>query len=307
MSKLTAGLAALILVTASLGAAEELHPGDSIRLEFPDLPPTFLAMKTGQPIVPQLTVRLPEDYVPSRRFPLFVFIQGGDGGRGDADVRQYIGDRGFITANLPLFVKSLTPPPTAVVIPEDLLHTFSPEDAADLKALAQVQIPGIVSADDAPVLTSSWAAMLQKLNARIPNIDPEQSVIAGFSNGGHAIGYVLAGRDPFLRRNFHSFAMIEGGVGAMLDGNAWLTPDLAGSRILVMFSDSGKNEGPQAEKFRPLVLKIVKRFIEQATERRLDSTLEVMSGAGHMFPPDYQTWFKTWCAEKTALGGRSTR
>jgi hypothetical protein len=293
MSKLVASLAAFILVTASLAAAAELQPGDSIRLEFPNLPPTLLAMKTGQPIVPQLTARLPQDYVSSRRFPLFVFIEGGEGGRGDADVRHYIGDRGFVTVNLPLFVKSLTPPPTSLVIPEDLAHSLPPEDAAALEELAQVQIPGVITANDEPVLASSWAAMLQKLKERIPNLDPKYSIIAGFSNGAHAIGYVLAGRDPFLRRNFHSFAMIEGGVGALLEGKAWLTPDLAGSRILVMFSDSGKNEGPQAKKFRPLVVQIARRFTELATEKYLDSTLEVMAGAGHTFPPAYQAWFKT--------------
>jgi len=45
-------------------------------------------------------------------------------------------------------------------------------------------------------------------------------------------------------------------------------------------------------------------FTELAGEQHIDATMELMPGAGHTFPPEYQAWFRTWCAEKPAPEGR---
>src|SRR5881394_872910 len=52
-------------------------------LEFPDLPDTLATMTTGERKPARLTVRLPANYSRDGKFPLFVFLNGNDGGRGD--------------------------------------------------------------------------------------------------------------------------------------------------------------------------------------------------------------------------------
>jgi len=285
-------LTVTILIAACLGAAvghaaDELKPDSTITIECPDLPQTFKEMKTGQHIVPTLTARLPKDYTADKKFPLFVFLEGGDGGDGHCYVREYIGDHGYIAVSMPLFKKSMAPPTTPPAFPPDLLSNLPPKASAFLMGMAHN--PGIINSDDAVVLASSWTEMLQKLAQKAPNIDPSRSVIAGFSNGAHAIGAVLASRGPFLRQNFHYFAMVEGGTDAQLDGGPWLTPDLADSHILIMYSDSA------GDPIRDMVLVIEKRLTDLAAERRLDVTLQLMPGANHSFHKQYYSKLTDWC------------
>ena len=59
-----------------------LEPGKFLRVNFPDLPPTLLAMTTGNDIPTAVLVRLPESYNSEDKFPLYVFLEGGNGGAG---------------------------------------------------------------------------------------------------------------------------------------------------------------------------------------------------------------------------------
>ena len=100
------------LIALMLGMSCALHaepvkllPNAQFTLEFPELPATYYQQKTGKETVPQLSAQLPEDYAAGKTFPLFVFIDGGNGGAGAnvAFTRSIIGPRGFIAVNLPLF------------------------------------------------------------------------------------------------------------------------------------------------------------------------------------------------------------
>src|SRR5262245_13397068 len=88
------------------GAANvKLEPNARWSLDLPELPDTLAPMSSGQKQPPRLTVQLPENYSRDGKFPLFVFLNGGDGGRGDSlplDCRT-VGSNDFICANLPLF------------------------------------------------------------------------------------------------------------------------------------------------------------------------------------------------------------
>src|SRR5258705_3179795 len=77
-------------------------------LEFPDLPDTLATMTTGERQPARLTVRLPANYSRDGKFPLFVFLNGNDGGRGDTLPldRETVGSNDFICANLPLFKRA---------------------------------------------------------------------------------------------------------------------------------------------------------------------------------------------------------
>ncbi|MCI0588340.1 MAG: hypothetical protein L0323_16030 [Planctomycetes bacterium] len=70
-----------LLFTAgpTLGQAA-LAPGQTMRLEFPELPPTFQAMWDSTDAKPAVSVRLPDDSAAEGAFPLFVRLEGGHGG-----------------------------------------------------------------------------------------------------------------------------------------------------------------------------------------------------------------------------------
>ncbi|MCC6737979.1 MAG: hypothetical protein IT452_02955, partial [Planctomycetia bacterium] len=156
-------LAAVVSVAVSSADAQEkdgepakpdLKPGSRMILKFPELPRTLYAMVHGEETAPQICVSLPENYSPDRKFPLFAFIWGGDGGdctgagRGPAVMSK----KDCIFVNLPLFKKTWNPD--------------GPFEGrlVDLK-------------EDAEVICSSYAAMMKKLYEVIPNIDTANNII----------------------------------------------------------------------------------------------------------------------------------
>src|SRR5262245_3718039 len=83
----------------------KLEPNATVRLDFSNLPDTLATISSGQKQPARLTAQLPENYSRDHKFPLFVFINGGDGGRGDSLPldRRTVGSNDFICVNLPLF------------------------------------------------------------------------------------------------------------------------------------------------------------------------------------------------------------
>ena len=97
---------ALSVIPLASGAADvALEPDARWQLEFPDLPDTLATMTTGERQPARLTVRLPANYSRDGKFSLFVFLNGGDGGRGDTLPldRKTVGSNDFICVHLPLF------------------------------------------------------------------------------------------------------------------------------------------------------------------------------------------------------------
>ena len=94
----------------------KLEPNAMLSFEFPDLPETYFAhfhKVDGQKHPAKLTAQLPENYSPSGKFPLFLFLSGRNGGPGDnaAFVRRIIGSRDYIAVNVPLFKDTTHPAP----------------------------------------------------------------------------------------------------------------------------------------------------------------------------------------------------
>ncbi|MCX7827397.1 MAG: hypothetical protein N2689_17845, partial [Verrucomicrobiae bacterium] len=76
-------LVVLLCVAASVAASEptpQLAPGSKFTIVFPDMPPTFYCLDTGQKIPAQMTVFLPTNYDRNRKHPLLIFLEGGNGG-----------------------------------------------------------------------------------------------------------------------------------------------------------------------------------------------------------------------------------
>ena len=80
-------MALSLVATAVLSAtdkepAPKLIPGTKITTSFPDMPPTFNALAQKKEVKAQMTVFLPFNYAPGRKFQLLVLLNGGDGGDG---------------------------------------------------------------------------------------------------------------------------------------------------------------------------------------------------------------------------------
>ena len=65
-----------------LGAEEapQLLPGSTFTVQFPEMPPTFCDLAEKKDVKAQMTVFLPRNYDPQRKHPLFIFLNGSDGG-----------------------------------------------------------------------------------------------------------------------------------------------------------------------------------------------------------------------------------
>lgn len=256
-------------VDAAVGTADPgrpvlpLEPNAALRFEFPNLPETLAGTSSGKKRPPTLTAVLPPDYTTRRDFPLFVYLLGGPGGRGEeADLalgRSVIGPKGWIVATMPLFKRKLDPA----------------EPSGGL----------MVSMDDFAVISAAYRTMLERLSAAVPNIDPGKSVFGGHSNGAHTVGVLLAGQDEFIFSRFGSFFLHEGGVGPLF-ANVLHKRTFRGERFLVM--TGGGSERTPAPVSAVALLKL------QVERSKLDFTFVTMEGYGHDQPPEYLRVVGNW-------------
>jgi hypothetical protein len=166
--------------------APKLVPGSTLTITFPEMPPTFHALYVKKDLKTQMTVLLPRHYDPSRKHPLLVYLNGGDGGNGDTlGVACGIsGQQDFVCVSTPLFKadKPWTPGFGFIMIEADGKYMWP-----------------------------FFKTMLDKVEALVPNIDPAHRVLGGFSNGAHATAALIDGSDGEVTRLFSAFLFVEGG------------------------------------------------------------------------------------------------
>ena len=267
----------LIVIVALLASPSALFcdepklvPNAKLTFEFPELPETFYTQSTGDKRPAMLTAQLPENYTREGRFPIFVFINGGNGGRGDSlTARSIAGPRDFIAVSLPLFKDKA--PANAPQIPGFKLNP------------AQIILPG-----DGAILSRAYVPMLKKLCDTVPNIAKEHSVLGGFSNGAHAASALVADGDEFILSHFTAFCFYEGGIAVALNPAALHRPGLKGSRLIALFGDGGDIAG------RKLAEPFLVELTAQASAAKLDFTRIVMRGHGHEMPPEYTKLLGNW-------------
>ena len=205
-------LALSVVVSARGAAGNALEPNARWQLEFPDLPDTLATMSTGQRQPPRLTVQMPANYSREGKFPLFAFLNGDNGGRGDTLPHdpKTIGSNDFICVSLPLFKRA-----------------FDKRDGV------------LVTVDDFVTASRAYRVMFQKLFDTVPNIAAERSALGGFSNGAHMTALLLAGDDDFILSHFRAFYFVEG--GNPLVANALHRVALKPCRFLLMCGDEGND------------------------------------------------------------------
>jgi hypothetical protein len=261
---ITGSLAAIAL-TSSASRADEiapLQPGAVIEIPFAgdQLPPTLYSMMNGVVSAPVLTIQLPDDYEPHKRYPLVLYVPGNDGGpKGNiSNARTIAGPRGWIAATLPLFKKSIDPS----------------EPAAGV----------IVGLEDYAVLSIAYRTMLGRLFDRVPNIDREKSAMVGFSNGAITIAVLLSNHDEFVLTHFRSFCLVDHGMFHLTDLHKQRA---RGGRFLILVGDR-QDYGRD--------LKLRQSQLQQDSWRLLgvDVSYRVLEETGHEFRERHMAIVQDW-------------
>jgi len=178
----------IVWVSMGLGAraddaAPKLEPGKAVTIEFPEMPPTMYESIHHERTKPAMTISLPKNYDAAKKFPLLVFLQGGDGSAArQANVARAVTElQDFVCVSMPYFRKSIEKP--------------------ELKILEE----------DYRFMWPLHKQMLARLDQLVPNIDPQRRVIGGFSNGGHTTAAMIDIIGDEFTSYFSAYLFVEGG------------------------------------------------------------------------------------------------
>jgi len=224
-------------------------PGASLKFDFPEL----TVDRHGA--MAACNVKLPAGYEAGKKYPLVAWLGGGEGGNNPSG--SFLPEGDFILVGLP-YPKGANNP-------------------------AQANMVG----DYAKV----WAYqrfMLDEIAKVVPNIDKSHSIIAGFSNGGHAIdGMLRLSSGPKLTEYFGVFIFADGG-GTTYTSKGSLA-DLKGKFAYACWgSEKGSNKPATSQ--LPKALK-AKGATVLGSE---------MAGVGHAFAESEHPKVAEWL-EKVAL------
>jgi hypothetical protein len=227
----------------------QVAPGAALKFDFPEL----TVDRKGA--LAACHLKLPADYDAAKKYPLVVWLGGGEGGNQPNSSFLPAGD--FILVGLPY-----------------------PKGANNPK---QANMVG----DYAKV----WAYhrfMLEEIAKVIPNLDRSRSVIAGFSNGGHAIdGMLRLSTKPRLTDHFGVFIFVDGGGTAYSSLGA--LNDLKGKFAYACWGELKGSNKPNTSHL-PAALK-AKGATVAGSE---------MAGVGHAFGETEKPKIAEWL-EKVAL------
>jgi hypothetical protein len=245
----------------------KLRAGATIEFRFPELPQTLWSRVHRKRNVTKMLVCLPENYEPGRKFPLFVYLNGGEGSSGAkvhaTQIRKVSGTRDLIAVSLPLFKKELDP------------NEF----------LGGILISAF---DDYPIISRCYRKMLSKLFETIPNIASGEGAFGGFSNGGHTTSILLSALDPFILRHFRHYFFVDGGTFlTSLHKN-----HLRNKRILYLVGGSRRKE------WRRHWIDGLKSICYSGRLRKLDITYFPMPGVEHAFPEAHMPTLRAWVKQE---------
>lgn len=241
------------------GFTSNLIPGQVLTYEFPKLPKT-LAGNT-----PIITLRLPDHYTTQKTYPLFIFLYGGEGGKGDRidTPLAVVGKEDYIIGNFPLFGQK---------------NVSEPHDGI------------LVSFDNYSDISLAIQEFMTKIDETIPNINSEKSVMGGSSNGAHTIALLLSALNPRVLESFHNFFFIDGG-----EDWTWAslsrTSKLKNHRFLLVY---GGGKLGRAEWWRKHTLNRGRSYHEFAKKWDIDLEYKVVSGFNHGFHEAYYPIIRRW-------------
>ena len=244
-------LLCILFITTTIAQAQDLTHGKVNELSFSEagFSPTLHAMMTGTTVTPTMTYRLPDDYNPSKIYPLLVYVPGFDGGlKGNiGNALTMAGPRGWIVASLPLFKKTID----------------ENEPAGGI----------LVSFEDFSVIAKSYEIMLSRLFSLVPNIDSKKSAMVGFSNGALTIAVLVSLHDEFILDHFKNFCLVDHGMFHLMDLHKKGARD---ARYLVLVGD-------KQEYGRDLKIRQSQLLEDEMKLLGVNLTSRIMKNTGHEF------------------------
>jgi predicted peptidase len=231
-------------------------PGKTHTMEFPELPAPFYTLVRDTVIPARMSVYLPENFSTDRTFPLFLWFSGGHGGTG-ANLKlpkTITENQDYISANFTLFKETFEP--------------MKPDSSNSIWRW-------LVRDWDHEIIWTAYSVMLKELHERIPNIDRNNSVVGGFSNGAHTTVALLNGKND-IRQYFRRFIIADGGI--FLQNRK----ELQGISLIIFNAENNDNTTPLKYIFRDL------RICD------IDVSYVLMDNADHSFHPEYYSNLREW-------------
>ena len=231
---------------AGIPPATSLKAGATLRLDFPELAPDRQGRMTA------CVLSLPTGYDPAKKFPLVVWLAGGEGDH--LPSRAFLPPGDHVAAGLPY--------PKGAVNP------------------AQASMVG-----DFATIWSYHRAMLDEIHRQVPNLDRRRSVLAGFSNGAHAMDGMLrlAGNGPRLTDYFGAFVFADGGGTAYTARDG--LPPLTGLPAYVCWGEKSPNKLTSS------------RLARELRSAGALVTADETTGGGHAFGAEDHRRVAAWLTE----------
>ncbi len=158
-------------------------PGQTFDLIFPDIG----ASRSSNPT--RIQIRIPENYDSDKLSPIALYLGGGEGNDKCDPLNQFVDRNEWILVAFPY--------PSSAPRPLDAYRDGKSDD-----------------------LISFQEPMLERLQAILPNTDPERRVVIGSSNGAHMIGIASCDGWKEFVDYFSGFVLHEGGGSKSRDFSA---------------------------------------------------------------------------------------
>lgn len=239
-SSSAAALATLPVSATPKNDSPRPEPGKVLTLAFPELGP----MHGGLPTACEISI--PKTYDPAKPVPLLVWFGGGGGSHLTRGANGVVDFDRYVVVALPY--------------PEGRLPRIAAEELR---------------------VDEHWTyhrAMLVRIHALLPNLDPRRRIAAGTSSGAHYIGYGFDQQWPGFAEAFTEFVLHEGGTAPI----SAAIPGAKGRRLLVAWGT--RSESIWWREW----------FNERIALVGADLTLKPIPGAGHGLNDDGRKAIRAW-------------
>jgi len=223
-------------------ADPRLKPGNKFNLLFPELG----ASRSSDPA--KIQIRIPENYQPDKPAPLALYFGGGEGTDNCDALKTLVDSSEWVLVAFP-FPKDVTTP----------LHAYDEGKGGDL---IKFQEP-----------------MLDRLQALLPNTDPQRRVVVGTSNGAHMIAIGACDGWKEFSDYFSAFVMHEGGGSESKD----FSP-LRKKAVFVLMGRQSTSLG------------FSERVVSNVKKARIKPDVFVAESEGHGMGDDSRAAIKEWIA-----------
>jgi len=227
-------------------AAEWVQPGASHNLVFAEL---GNCNHDESPL--NCNVYIPTNYSVDKPAPLLVWLGGGKGSNSYQQATSVAGQDEFVCVSMPY-------------------PSFEGRDIFDRQ-----RDGGLVE------FWEVHKAMLEAVEAAIPNLDPKVRAIAGFSNGAHSIGGYCSQVEEEFAGKFNVFIFGDGGVHEA----SWAAKNFRDAHAYSCWGEISENAD------------MGQATANACEDARMKVTRSEMPETGHKFTPEEKEKVKLWLVE----------